>query len=322
LKISWKKTIRFLAMGMVLALPLCACNSIFLPGKGETPQSTITVTGAFALYPLMTHWAEEFQQLNPHVHFDISSGGAEKGMGDVLAGKADIGMVSREIAAEEELQGAYSLAVAKDAVFPLANASNPIINELLASGLTREMLVKIFITGEVREWGEIVGRPDITDEIHVYTRSDICGAASVWGLYLGGKQSDLLGEGKFGDPGMVQALQNDPLGIGYNNLIYAFGLGDVPPAKTLILPIDLNNNRKADSPEILDTREKAVDAVKTGRYPAPPTRTLYLVTNGKPAGGVQAFLTWILTDGQEYVERSGYVQLPEDLLELSLEKIR
>lgn len=240
----------------------------------------------------------------------------------VLDDKADIGMVSREIVPEEESQGAYPLAIAKDAVFPLVNASNPVAGELLSRGVTRDLLIKIFLTGEVRTWGEVAGKPDISDEIHVYTRSDLCGAATVWGLYLGGTQSDLMGTGKFGDPGMVQAVQNDPLGIGYNNLVYAYGLGDVPPEKTFILPLDLNNNGRADSEEILNTREKAIKAVKAGLYPAPPSRTLYLVTRGKPEGEVQAFLTWILTDGQEYVEPSGYVQLSQDLLDLSLDKVR
>jgi phosphate transport system substrate-binding protein len=317
-----QKAICLLVAGLVLALPVNACSPTVAPANGETIQGEITVSGAFALYPLVTHWAEEFQKSHPGVRFDIASGGAGKGMSDLLAGKVDIGMVSREIASAEETQGAYPLAVAKDAVFPLVSAANPVLNDLLSDGITQETLIKIFITGEFTDWGEIVGRPDITDEIHVYTRSDICGAAATWSLYLGGAQSNLLGKGKFGDPGMVQAVQNDPLGIGYNNLIYAYGLGDVPPAGTFILPLDVNGNQQADPDEILDTREKAVNAVEAGLYPAPPSRTLYLVTNGKPEGTIQAFLAWILTDGQDYVERSGYVQLSSDQLAISLQKIR
>lgn len=317
-----QKAICLLVAGLMLALPVNSCRPIIAPANGEAIQGEITLSGAFALYPLVTRWAEEFQKSHPGVRFDIASGGAGKGMGDILAGKVDIAMVSREIASAEETQGAYPLAVAKDAVFPLVSAANPVLNALLSNGITRETLIKIFITGEITEWGGVVGRADVTDEIHVYTRSDICGAAATWGLYLGGAQGDLLGEGKFGDPGMVQAVQNDPLGIGYNNLIYAYGLEDVPPEGTFILPLDLNENGQADPDEILDTHEKAVKAVETGQYPAPPSRTLYLVTNGKPEGAVQAFLTWILTDGQDYVERSGYVPLSSEQLAISLKKIQ
>jgi phosphate transport system substrate-binding protein len=317
-----KNLFRFLLVGLLMTPMVTACDRIVSSPNGKQLKGNISISGAFALYPLVTRWAEEFQTLNPGVHIDIASGGAGKGMDDVLAGKVDIGMVSRTIAPEEEARGLYPLAVAKDAVFPLINAKNPVLADLLAQGVTQQTLVKVFMTGEIRTWGEAVGRPEITDEIHVYTRSDICGAAATWSLFLGGVQSDLLGKGKFGDPGMLQALQKDAMGIGYNNLIYAYGLGDVAPQGTAILPIDLNENKQADPDEILDTRQKATAAVAAGLYPAPPARILYLVTNGKPEGVVRSFLEWVLLDGQVYVDRLGYVRLPDEQLDISLQKIR
>jgi phosphate transport system substrate-binding protein len=314
------KAICFICTGLLLALSINACSYITI--SENATQNKVTISGAFALYPLVTRWAEEFQASNPGIDFDISSGGAGKGMSDVLANKVSIGMVSREISPEEVTLGAYAIPVAKDAVFALFNAQNPVTDDLLVHGLSREMLVKIFITSEITTWGQAVGKLEVTDEIHTYTRTDICGAAATWGLYLGRAQSDLLGKGKFGDPGMAQAIQNDPLGIGYNNLIYAFGLGDVPPKGTLILPLDLNRNGQADPDEILHNRKEAVNAVESGLYPAPPSRTLYLVTNGKPQGAAQAFLAWILTEGQKYVSPSGYIQLSSEQLDSSLQKIR
>ena len=317
-----KSAFCFLIAGLVLAVLVNGCTSVVAPISEETSQGEITISGAFALYPLVTRWAEEYQRLNPSVRFDIVAGGAGQGISDILADKVNIGMVSREITPDEETRGAYAIPVAKDAVFALVNANNPVVEDLRAHGLSRETLVKIFISGEITAWGQAVGKPEITDEIHIYTRSDICGAAVTWGLYLGGTQSDLLGKGKFGDPGIVQAVRNDPLGIGYNNLTYAYGLGDVPPKGTIIMPIDLNENGQTDPEENLDTRARAANAIATGYYPAPPSRTLYLVTKGKPDGSVQAFLEWILTDGQAHVERLGYVQLASAQLDASLQMVR
>jgi len=317
-----KKGFCFIVAIIMLVMSVNACVQITTSTKSESLEGNISVSGAFAIYPLMTRWAEEYQRLHPGVRFDISSGGAGKGMEDVLAEKVEIGMVSRDVVQEEKALGAYPIAIARDAVFVLVNAENPALDELLAHGLAQDTLTKIFIAGQITTWGEAVGDPAINDEIHVYTRSDICGAAATWSSYLGGTQDDLLGDGKFGDPGIVQAIQKDPLSIGYNNLIYAYGLGDVAPQGTVILPIDLNANGGADPDEILDTRAKAADAVASGLYPAPPSRELYLVTNGRPEGTVQAFLEWVLTDGQAYVERSGYVKLTDEQLEISLERIR
>ncbi len=315
-----QKSYRLLVVGLMLTLIFSACGPADASEIGGALKGNISISGAFALYPLVTRWAEEFQRINPGVSFNISTGGAGKGMQDVLASKVEIGMISREISAVEESQGVFQLPVARDAVFALINVENPVLNELLAQGLTQETLTKIFITGQITTWGEAVRNPAISDEIHVYTRSDICGAAVTWSAFLGGEQEDLLGDGKFGDPGIMQALQRDPLGIGYNNLIYAYGLGDVAPQGTTILPLDLNANREADLEEILDTRAKAANAVASGLYPAPPSRELYLVTNGKPEGIVQDFLRWVLTDGQAFVERSGYIRLTDEQLGIFLEK--
>jgi len=322
LEVKMRNQIRFLFMALLLLSLIGACGPVKFSSDTNSLKGNITVSGAFALYPLMTRWAEEYQRVHPGVHFDIASGGAGKGMEDVLADKVNIGMVSRVITPEEETSGAYPIAVARDGVFILVNAENPVLNTLLAQGLSQDILNKIFIAGQVKTWGEAVGNIAIRDQIHIYTRSDVCGAATIWASFLGGVQEDLLGEGKFGDPGMVQAVQKDPLGIGYNNLIYAYGLGDVAPKGTVILPLDLNKNGQADSDEVLDTRKKAAAAVASGGYPAPPSRELYLVTNGKPNGIVQTFFGWVLTDGQAYVERSGYVQLAADQLRISLDKIR
>ena len=104
------------------------------------------------------------------------------------------------------------------------------------------MFVKIFVTGEVTTWGEVVGDASITDAIHVYTRSDSCGAGEMWAKFMGSyTQEDLQGIGVDGDPGELQAVSNDILGIGYNNLGYAFDLttGNTTEG-TLVVPIDVN----------------------------------------------------------------------------------
>ena len=155
-----KNTIRLVLDVMLASLLLSAC------GGGN--QETIAISGAFALYPMMTRWAEEYQHINPNVQFDISAGGAGKGMTDALSNAVDIGMVSREISTDEEANGAYWVSVTKDAVFPVISAQNPVLNDIMVQGIPQEIFAKIFITGEIKTWGEVVGKPEISDEIHLY----------------------------------------------------------------------------------------------------------------------------------------------------------
>ncbi len=311
-------------MGVALIVPLIvACGQPAAQAPGGELNGTITASGAFALYPLMVKWGEEYQKLHPGVQFDISAGGAGKGMTDALGGQVDIGMVSRSIKPEEEQQGAYWVSVVKDAVFPAINAQNPVLKDLLSKGVTRDQLVDIFITGKLKTWGELVGRPEITDAIHVYTRSDSAGAADAWAKFLGKTQEDLKGIGVYSDPGIMEAVVKDPLGIGYNNMNYAYDPSTGQQvAGSMVLPIDVNQNGQADPEEIYDTKAKAVQGVATGKYPSPPARALNMVTKNKPSGLVQDFILWTLTDGQKFVDSAGYVALPQDTLNQSLQKIK
>jgi phosphate transport system substrate-binding protein len=285
-------------------------------------QGTITVSGAWALYPLMVRWGEEFQRIYPGVRFDISAGGAGKGMADVLANAVDIGMVSREIYPEEVAKGAFWVPVTKDAVFPTVNQENPVNEDLREKGISREVLTGIFVTGEITTWGQVVGRPEVTDPIHVFTRSDACGAAETWANYLGKAQEDLLGIAVYGDPGLLDAVVKDPLGIGFNNLNYAFDLETgLPVVGAWVVPIDVDSSGGAEPKEIYDTKEQAVSGVALGYYPSPPARDLNLVTRGKPEGLLKAFIGWVLTDGQNFVAEAGYISLPQDKLRAELENL-
>ena len=97
-------------------------------------KGKITVSGAFALYPLMVTWADEFQKINPGVKIEVSAGGAGKGMSDVLGGLVDIGMVSRDILPAEVDRGAVYVASAIDAVVPTINAGNPVKDDTAGEG--------------------------------------------------------------------------------------------------------------------------------------------------------------------------------------------
>jgi phosphate transport system substrate-binding protein len=317
-------------------LTLLASGSLILAGCGApaTPSGanggdlsgTITISGAFALYPMMTVWANEFQKLHPGVEFDIQAGGSGKGMTDTLSGSVDIGMVSRKIKPEEEAQGAYWVTVAKDAVFPVISDQNPALADLTAKGLSQETINKIFISGEIKTWGEAAGRPEITDEIHVYTRSDSAGAADTWAQFAGGKtQADILANaiGINGEPALVDTVAKDPLGISYSNMGGVFDLtsGNLLQG-TIVPPIDLNGNGQVDTDEYYKTRAEAASAISSGKVPFPPARFENLVSDGKPGGLAQAFIEWILTDGQQYLDQAGYVALtPEEQAE-SLAKIK
>ncbi|MBU6997741.1 MAG: substrate-binding domain-containing protein [Theionarchaea archaeon] len=309
------KVLRIFCSVVVMAALVSSCC---ITQKSET----INVSGAWALYPLMVKWAEEYTNLHPEIRIDVSAGGAGKGMADVLGGLVDIGMVSREIYPEEIEKGAFWVAVAKDAVVPIFNKENPYAEDILNHGVSRQVFTDIFITGKVTTWGDILGKPEITEKVHVYTRSDACGAAQTWAQYLGFAQEDLIGVGVYGDPGIVEAVGSDEYGIGYGNLNFAYDASTGAPSPGVIaLPLDLDGNGTIEFREnVYATKSDVIAAIDQGIYPSPPARALHLVTKGAPEGLVKEFLIWILTEGQQYVSETGYIGLGERIQE-ELEKL-
>jgi phosphate transport system substrate-binding protein len=310
---------------ITLSMCLAGCSPETRAGSTAPGlRGTITVSGAFALYPMMIRWAEEYHSLHPEVTFDIWAGGAGKGMADALSGAVDIGMVSRPVFEEEIEKGAFWVAVAKDAVVATVNNRNPIVDQLLAQGLTRDIAEDIWITTEITTWGQIVGRGD-GDAIHVYTRADACGAAQTWAQYLGDySQEDLQGIGVQADPGVAEAVSKDALAIGYNNLNFAYDADTGKPVQGIqVVPLDVDDSEKIDPLEgFYETKADLMRAISEGRYPSPPSRALNLVTKRQPQGLVSAFIEWVMTEGQRYLDEVGYVQLSQEQLDEGLSKLR
>ena len=287
-------------------------------------KGTISLSGAWALYPMVVRWAEEFKKVYPEARIDISAGGAGKGITDALSNMVDLGMVSREIYPEETKKGAFAVAVTKDAVVPVINSMNPSIDAILARGLKKEAGNNIWITGIYKTWSQAFGIKGTTP-IHVYTRADACGAAEVWAKYFKKKQEDLLGSGVYGDPGLALAVKKDQLGIGFNNIGYAY---DSKTKKQLsgirVLPLDINGDGKISPDEdFYNSMDALIEAIASGKYPSPPARELYLVSNGKPEKEiVRKFLQWILNEGQNFVNEAGYIALSKERIAEEKKKVQ
>jgi phosphate transport system substrate-binding protein len=187
--------------------------------------------------------------------------------------------------------------------------------------VTKKIFQDLWIEGVEITWGKIAGTAS-KDKVQVYTRSDACGAAETWALYLGQKQEDLKGVGVYGDPGISEAVVKDVNGIGYNNLNYAFDMKTgLPVAGLQMVPIDVNGNGKVDPAEDVSTKAKAIKAVVSGVYPAPPARDLYLVTKSEFKGAAARFVGWILGDGQKFVNEVGYIKLSDSQIGAARKKI-
>lgn len=310
--------ISILALAVLALASLTGCGSGRQANRVDPDGSLhgrISLSGAFAVYPLAVRWSEEFRRVNPDVRIEIDAGGAGKGITDALTGQVELGMVSRELNEAEIARGAVAIAVARDAVVPTVSAANPFLSQIMERGLSAETAKRIWVSGEIRSWGAFLG-PDAPADAHVtrldlFSRSDACGAAETWACWLGVHQEDLRGEGLNGDPSMASAVGKDSKAIGFNNIGYAFDSETLAPIEGIrILPIDINGNGHIDPDEdFYHSRDALAAAIADGRYPAPPARNLYLVSRGEVSDPVvRAFLSFILSPaGQRINAEAGYI---------------
>jgi phosphate transport system substrate-binding protein len=226
----------------------------------------------------------EYKKDHPAADFDLAPKATGYGMAALIAGQCDIAGASRLPASEEQelasmrgvqladyIIGAYGVAVVE-------NASNPVGN------LTTNQVRDIF-TGVIQNWKD-VGGPDAP--IHMYVRDPISGT------YLGFRE--LAMENKpYGHAQMlftnyaaiVQAVGEDPAGIGYSSL----GLAKNGGVKTVSI----------------GGVEPNFDTVNRRQYPY--ARTLHLYTNkNQEALTAHDFILFVESPhGQEIIQQMGFV---------------
>lgn len=316
------QSLKLIAAAVIILLFFSGLVSLMLAGQ-KRERGRVSISGAWALYPLAVKWREKFEQKYPGIKVDVQAGGAGKGIADVLAGMVDIGMVSREIRQVEIERGAVAIPVARDAVVATVSDKNPLLHLILKKGLSREKIMLAWIKGTANFWEELYEMKGTTP-VYVVTRSDACGAAETWAAFLGKNQEDLKGIGVFGDPGMVEAVRNNPYALGYNNINFAYDPKTMKPVAGLqICPLDLNANGIVDPEEdFYGSRSQLVQAIAAEKYPSPPARANYFVVKGKPKKQATVlFINWIMTEGQAYVPEMGYLNVDQKTLARYLELV-
>ncbi len=310
----------------IILAALCLVAISLQAWAPRSPKSvSISLSGAFALYPLAQVWAQEYNKTHPDIRFDIQAGGAGKGFTDCMSGAIDIGMFSREFSEAEKTKGVWWISVCKDAVLPTMNAKNANMSALQIRGVKKAEFQGIFVDKSIASWEQLLGKDSkSTHKINVYTRSDASGAADSWASFFGKKQENLKGIGIPSDPGVADAVRKDLNGIGYNNTLFVF---DPKTGKKLpgidVVPVDVNGNGQIDGDEnFYGNLRQFLKAVNDGKYPSPPARNLYFITKGKSnRKEINDFFQWVLTSGQQYVAPAGYVALPKSVIADQLKKL-
>ena len=270
-----------------------------------------SISGAYALYPLVQKWSDEFMKIHPDVRIEITKTGTGQGISEMLDKKIQLAMVSRPLTDAEREAGIWSVPVAKDGVAAIVNQKNPYLERILSRGLSPDEFQRIFAADRPVTWGDLLDTAG-NDRVAVYSRADESGAAEMIAGFIFREQADLKGTKVTGDEEMILSIQKNPLAIGFCNFSFAF---DIPTGNRKeniqVVPFDLDYDNKIDRKEMpFKNLEVAHRSIWLGFYPESLCRELSIGCLGKPTDPViLEFLNYVLTEGQESVKEAGLCQL-------------
>ena len=215
----------------------------------------------------------------------------------LIEGEAELILVAR-LPSEDELQAARDKGVALDAVPVALDAFVFLVHvDNGVDALEMETLRAIY-AGRVSRWADVMdhaGRPgDVGQEIHPYQRNRNSGSQELMetlvmrGVPMGDAPNMLLETMS----GPINAIGDDPQGIGYSVYYYATSIN--PGERVKLIGVD----GVTPTPETIANRS----------YPL-TTEVYAVIREGAPRKSKAVPLRdWLLTpEGQAVVERSGYV---------------
>lgn len=304
-----------------LVAPSFAAVDPALPGyqKVSGVSGNLSSVGSDTLANLATLWAEEYKRAYPNVNIQIQAAGSSTAPPALTEGTSNVGPMSREMSAKEiqafEAKYGYkptAIAVAIDALAVYVHKDNPI------KGLTMQQVDAIFSStrkcgapADITKWDQLGATGALAGkEIQLYGRNSVSGT---YGYF----KEHALCKGDFknnvneqpGSASVVQSVATSVNAIGYSGIGYkTSGVRAVPLAK------------KEGDPFIEADEANAV----SGKFPL--SRALYIYVNkapGKPLDPmVKEFMTMVLSkEGQQVVEKDGYVSLPAAVAAKELAKL-
>ncbi|MGL5361140.1 MAG: PstS family phosphate ABC transporter substrate-binding protein [Shewanella sp.] len=285
--------------------------------KTSGVSGNLSSVGSDTLANMMTLWAEEFKQMYPNVNIQIQAAGSSTAPPALTEGTSQFAPMSRkmkpnEVEAFEKHYGykPTEIRVAIDALAVFVHKDNPI------KGLTAEQIDGIFSSthkcggADIQRWGDLgLDGNWSAKDVQLYGRNSVSGT---YGYF----KEKALCKGDFkanvneqpGSASVVQSVSQSLNAVGYSGIGYkTAGVKAVPIAK--------KGNEFIEA-----TAENAAN----GTYPL--SRYLYVYINKQPnkdlAPMEKEFIRYVLSkQGQQVVEKDGYVTLPKSVVAKDLEQL-
>ncbi|MBP3975177.1 phosphate ABC transporter substrate-binding protein PstS [Pseudoxanthomonas spadix] len=313
------------------------------PATDGDARSSVQITGAGAtfIYPLLSRWSADYNQVTG-VRVNYQSIGSGGGIAQIKAGTVDFGSSDKPLSSEELAQaGLGQFPSAIGGVVPVVNLDGVEAGKLR---LTGELLANIFLA-KIENWNDpaiAAANPGLKlpdARINLVHRSDGSGTSFNFTNYLSKvspEWKDKVGEGTSvqwpggvggkGNEGVASYVKQIKNSIGYVELAYA--LQSAMPYTSMQNAagqwVEPNAESFAAAAESADwASAKDFNLVITnapGEKAWPITATNFILMHKQPANAQRsaatlAFFRWAFENGQRQAQELHYVPLPAPLVQ-------
>jgi glycine cleavage system H lipoate-binding protein/ABC-type phosphate transport system substrate-binding protein len=297
---------------LISGLLLLICGNISSKEKAISSNATsgdsIVIVSSPDLFELSSLWAKEYQLVNPAAKIQLTSL-LDNNM-TALHPDANLEFVSRGYYASLNKEAAWKEVIGRDVIVPVINSKNPFMEEIIQQGVSSERLLQIFTHPDNRNWATLI---ENTQNRPVnYFSSKETSIKSGIANFLNSDQIPIEGIEVSNSREIVSLVQNDVYALGFCRLSDIMDpANQMLVEKIKLLPIDRNSNGKIDYNEkIYDNLNAFNRGVWIGKYPKALYSNIYAISAGRPTKGAEvAFMKWVLTDGQQFNNTSGYSEL-------------
>jgi phosphate transport system substrate-binding protein len=250
-------------------------------------KETVRVSGSTTVLPLAEAGAEAFNGEQSDYQVLVTGGGTGVGIKNAAEGNSEIGMASREVAADEMNQFGDRFienVIGYDGIVIVVSKK---ICDAGVTSLTKDQVKKIY-SGEITNWKDL-GGPD--EQMLVVAREQGSGTRDTFNEeIMGNKGAETPGVNTVGSSNaeIRTAITGSDKAIGYLGFSYAED-GSVGVIT-------------------LDGVKPTAETIKDGSYDL--NRKLYFYTFGDAKTKAQAFIDFMLSEkGQKVAEENGFVPL-------------
>ena len=329
----------------------------FIPLGNSMATQRIELNGAGATFPfpLIDTWRVEYQKIKPELSINYQSIGSGGGVKQFTEKIVDFGATDAPLTSLEMEKAREAVHIPETIGSIIVSYNIPEVPDK-GLKLTGPILANIYL-GKISKWNDPQIQklnPDLflpDQNIIVVHRSDGSGTTFVWTDYLtkvSNEWNAQVGKGKSvqwstgigapGNEGVASTIKSTPYTIGYVELSYAlttrmtYAYLQNQEGNFIEPSIDSVRAAVGSSANLLPRGDESWEQVSTTNAPGkdsyPISSFSYLllykelstiprIDSMDKAKALVDFVSWAITDGQQFVDGLGYVALPNDVVILN-----